>query len=374
MLKVLFVTGAHHEPYMVNFNHYQRVYFLSRQAELTVYGKRGSSFSVSANEGTKIVNAPFKDKLGMIISCLLWLSVERRSERFDIVLTEPSKLCICGLFAKFLFGAKWVVDVWDIPFRCRSKRLWRKCICRIDRRLARYLFKFADLFILSILPDLEFKEFRVPREKMLLLKNAIWLDRLSSDLKRDGYSRDGTFDILCMRSRFSQDGGLDVLAKAFEIIDKSCDGLELNIVGKIPKVIWHQVEPLRRHNNVHFWDFVEHDELLQMIAVSAACVVPFRKTPDLSQTFPIKVLEYLSLGAVVVAADLPGTASMIKHGENGLLFQPGNAMDLAEKLRMVYEKRELSEAISSKARALDGEYDCRKKAEVILNTLTKLAG
>ena len=170
MLKVLFITGAHHETYMVNFNHYQRVYFLSRQAKLTVYGRRGASFSVSANEGTEIVNAPFKGKLGVIISCLLWLSVKHRSERFDVVLTEPSKLCICGLFGKFLFGAKWIVDVWDIPFRCRSKHLWRRCICRIDRWIARCIFKFADLFILSILPDLEFREFRVPREKMLLLK------------------------------------------------------------------------------------------------------------------------------------------------------------------------------------------------------------
>ncbi len=372
MLKVLFITGAHHKEYMVNFNHYQRVHFLSRQAELTVYGKRGASFSVSAKEGTEVVNAPFKGKLGMLISCLLWLAVSSRSRCFDVVLTEPSKLCICGLFGKLVFGAKWVVDVWDIPFRCQSKHALPKCISRIDRTIARYLFKFTDLFIVSILPDLEFAEFAVPRDKILLLKNAISLDRQDFGLQRDGNSRSGLFRILCMRSRFGQDSGLDILAEAFDLLDKSCDSIEMTIVGKIPRAVWPQVELLRGRSNVFFREFVEHDELLRLIASSTACVVPYRKTPDLSQIFPIKVLEYLSLGTVVVAADLLGIASMVKHRHNGLLFQPGNSVDLADKLRTAYEDRELAVEISSRAAALGHQYDCRNKAKVILNALKKL--
>jgi hypothetical protein len=132
-----------------------------------------------------------------------------RSKHFDVILTEPSKLCICGLFGKIILGAKWVMDVWDIPFRCgsKSKRPWRRCVSRVDRTIARFLFRFADLFILSILPDLEFAEFGVPREKILLLKNAIWLDALMRRSPRENYAVNRPFTVLCMRSRFTHDMG-----------------------------------------------------------------------------------------------------------------------------------------------------------------------
>jgi len=371
MLKILFVTGASHKSYMVNFNHYQRVHFLSRQAELTIYARRGASFSVSASQGTEVVNAPFSGKLGMIISCILWLAVRGRSKSFDVVLTEPSKLCICGLFGKIMLGAKWVVDVWDIPFRRDSKRVLQRCMNRMDRRIGRILFKFADFFILSILPNLEFAEFGVPREKKLLLKNAIWLNDRNSREQDDCVLPSEVFRIMCMRSRFTHDMGLDILAQAFDLLNKTCDKIELTIVGRIPQVVRPQVELLGRRRNVFFREFVEHDELLRLTILSTVCVVPFRETPDLAQTYPIKVLEYLSYGAVVIAPDLPGIASMIKHGDNGLLFRPNDSADLAEKLRMLYEHPEYAARISQRA-ALGDEYDCRKKAEVIFRALQKL--
>ena len=156
MLRVLFITGASQQTWMVNMNHYQRVYFLSRQARLTVFGKKGADFSSSAAEDTEIVHAPFRGKLGVILACFFWMITRGRSRHFDVILTEPFKLYICGLFGKIILGAKWVIDVWDIPFRRDSKRVLQRCMSRMDRRIGRILFKFADLFILSILSDLEF--------------------------------------------------------------------------------------------------------------------------------------------------------------------------------------------------------------------------
>lgn len=373
MLKVLFITTASHKAYMVNMNHYQRVYFLSRQARLTVFGRKGTDFSSSAAEDTEIVHAPFKGKLGVILACFFWMITRGRSKHFDVILTEPSKLCICGLFGKIIFGAKWVVDVWDIPFRCglRSKRPWRRCVSRVDRTIARFLFRFADLFVLSILPHLEFTEFGVPRNKMLLLKNAIWLDAQTRRSQRENHAVNRPFTILCMRSRFTHDMGLDLLSQAFDILNRTHADVALTIVGEIPNKIRPQTTPLTGRTNVRFREFVEHSELISLVASSSVCVIPFRNTTDLAQTYPIKVLEYLSCGAVVIAPDLPGIASMIKHGDNGLLFRPDDSADLAEKLRMLYEHPEYAARISQRA-DLGDEFDCRNKAKVILNAIERL--
>lgn len=374
MLRVLFVTGATHRPWMVNMNHFQRVYFLSRQCKLTVFGGKNACFHASANENTEIIRAPWPGKIGIILFYLLQLVRDGRNWRYDIVLTEPSKLCLCGFLARLWLGLRWVVDVWDIPFRCKSGKLVQKWRTKVDRSIARRLFKYADLFILSILPDLEFRQFDVPRDRMLLLKNAIWPNARPSRQYARGRGGFGSFKILCMRSRFATDGGLDVLAEAFALLSESHDNIELTIVGKIPRVVEPQVARLRQRCDVAFKDFVEHDELLRLIAASTVCVVPFRNTPDLSQTFPIKVLEYLSVGAVVVAADLPGIASMVRHGYNGLLFRPGDAADLADKLRTIAVDRDLAATVSSRATTTCNEHDCRNKAEVILSALKKLVG
>jgi glycosyltransferase involved in cell wall biosynthesis len=359
---------------MVNMNHYQRVYFLSRQARLTVFGRKGADFSSSAADETEIVRAPFKGKLGIIFSCFFWMITRGRSKHFDVILTEPSKLCICGLLGKIILGARWVVDVWDIPFRCgsKAKRPWRRCVSRVDRTIARFLFRLADLFILSVLPDLEFAEFGVPKKKMLILRNAIWLDTPTGVSRKRNNSLDGPFTILCMRSRFTYDMGLDLLAEAFDILNRACPDVRLTIIGRIPNEVRPQVASLVGRTNVGFREFVEHDELMSLIISFSACVIPFRNMKDLAQTYPIKVLEYLSQGATVVAAGLPGIASMIKHEYNGLLFEPDNPADLAEKLRCIYRDRELSARIASQAAMLGDEYDCRKKAEVILGALQKL--
>jgi glycosyltransferase involved in cell wall biosynthesis len=372
MLNILFVTGATHEPYMANLNHFQRVYFLSRWTNLTVFARKGADFSASAVEGTTILHTHFRSKLWMILACFWWMCVRRQARHYDIVLTEPSKLCLCGLFAKAMLGSKWVVDVWDIPFRSKPSSSVRRLIVRFDRRVARVLFRWADLFVLSILPDLEFRAFGVPNEKMLLLKNAIWLDKHTRGRPKRGSSGSRPFTILCMRSRFTHDMGLDLLAQAYEAVSEGCPDMRMTIIGKIPEEIWPQVARLSGRSDVSFREFVEHDELMSLMASSGACVVPFRNTTDLAQTYPIKVLEYLSCGAVVIAPDLPGISSMIRHDDNGLLFRPDDSGDLGEKLRMIYENPEHAARISARAAALSEEFDCRNKAKVIFDALERL--
>ena len=255
------------------------------------------------------------------------------------------------------------MDIWDIPFRYDSGRSypWRRCISKVERTIARFLFRFVDLFLLVPLPDHEFAEFGVPMRKILPLNNAIWLDSEIRELPKKNNSRNDHFTILCMRSRFSQDMGLDLLSQAFNTLNKIHPDVELRIIGQIPDEIRPQITLLEGHTNVCFREFVEHDELMSLAASSSACVVPFRNTK-----------EYLSCGAVVLAPDLPGIATMIKHGENGLLFRPDDSADLAEKLCFLYEHPEYVCRISQRAKALREEFDCRNKAKTILDAIEKI--
>lgn len=370
MLKILFITGATHKKYMINLNHYQRVYFLSRNTILTIITGNNSDFSLSAKKGTKVINSPLKGNIGILLYCFFWLLRKGKKRRFDIVITEPSILSICGFFARIVCGIKWVVDIWDIPIRCQSRSRIMKVKTYIERRLIKKLYTSVDLFIVSISPNFELESFNLPHKKMLLLNNAIWIDKLPSP--KTVVSNDDHFEIMCVRSRYTPDSGLDVLSKAFGEVSNRLHDVRLTIVGKIPNDVKPQVASLAGLKNAKHYDFVDHNKLLEMARIASACVIPFKDVPDLAQTYPVKVIEYLCMGAVILASDIAGLKSMIKHGQNGLLFRAGDYRDLADKICLLYKDNSLRETLSKNARQVNGKYDCINKNEIIIKKLENI--
>ncbi len=183
-MRILFITSASHSPSQSGYNHFQRVEFLSRNADLTLWARKGADFTVSAKPGTPVSRAAIGGKLGLFLH-VLGNALAGRARAFDIVLTEPSLLSLTGLVCKFFGARKWVVDVWDVPGRIGGTRRWpvRQWL-RFNRFLLKQAFSFADFFLLSIRPDFEFAYYRVPRERMLLMKNALRVEEFSSSRRR----------------------------------------------------------------------------------------------------------------------------------------------------------------------------------------------
>jgi len=369
MLKILFITSATHTPSDRNFNHFQRVYFLSRHTALTILGCKGASFAASAKPETKIVHAPWSGKAGLLLYGFFWILAGKARE-FDIVLTEPTILGVLGLWAKVISRCKWAVDVWDIPIRFKIGTLITKARCRAVRAIMRRLYRSADLFIISILPEFELSEFGIPKEKMFLVPNAIWLDKKSIQNTGQG---NGSFSILCMRSIHYTDMGLDTLAQAFLKLNSNIDNLSLTIIGRIPEEVRPQLAAIEKLPNVRLLKFVEHERLKKLIRNSSVAVIPFKNVPDLAQTYPIKVLEYFTQGTVVLASNIAGMSRMIEDGKNGLLFRAGDPDGLAEKILRLRRDEQLRINLGKNAMKIDEKYDCVKKNEKIIKALENLA-
>jgi glycosyltransferase involved in cell wall biosynthesis len=70
----------------------------------------------------------------------------------------------------------------------------------------------------------------------------------------------------------------------------------------------------------------------------ADCVV----LPSYREGTPRTLLEAAAMGRPLVATDVPGCREVVQHGVNGLLCQPRNASDLAEKMQAVLALSPLS--------------------------------
>ena len=167
--------------------------------------------------------------------------------------------------------------------------------------------------------------------------------------------------------------GLDTLAAAFsKIVDEFVD-IKLVLIGRVPADLEEQLAPIHELTCVCRIERLEHDALQHKIAAATVCVVPFHDVADLRQTYPVKILEYMALGKPIIASAIAGMSAMIKDGEDGILYRPGDAEDLAEKLRMVMRDPSLRERLSTHALNAAQANDCRRKNERIYDAMEQLA-
>jgi glycosyltransferase involved in cell wall biosynthesis len=363
-MKILFVSSVTQTPSQKNLNHFQHVYHLSRTTDFSILASKIAHFA-AARSDTPIHRSRLKGKIGIFLGGITFV-LRGRARDFDIVLTDPSLLGLIGWLFKLAGCRRWVVDVWDIPARYSQSHGLRKSLARA---CLRFIYRWADLFVVSILPQFELAEFDIPDQKMLICRNAIWLE----DMLQPEPGESASATVLCMRSVYTRDMGLDTLAEAFsKIVDEFAD-IQLVLIGRIPGELEEQLVAVREMTCVSRIGRLEHDALQHKIAAATVCVVPFHDVADLRQTYPVKILEYMALGKPIIASAIAGMSAMINDGEDGILYRPGDAEDLAVKLRMVLRDPVLRDRLS--ARALDAAKanDCRRKNERIYDAMEQLA-
>lgn len=70
----------------------------------------------------------------------------------------------------------------------------------------------------------------------------------------------------------------------------------------------------------------------------------------LSEGIPLTALEAMSSGTTVVASDIGGIPTAIKHLKNGVLVRPKNVASLVEGLKLVLEDNKLNQKLGQQAR------------------------
>ena len=78
------------------------------------------------------------------------------------------------------------------------------------------------------------------------------------------------------------------------------------------------------------------------------------------EVFPMTIIEAYAHGVPVIAARIGGLNSIVREDETGLLFNPGDAEDLAAKVRWLWEHREDAHRMGVAARR---EYEQKYTAE-----------
>ena len=152
--------------------------------------------------------------------------------------------------------------------------------------------------------------------------------------------------------RLARIKGADVLIDAL----RDGPGARLIVAGDGPER--NALERLAAERGIKV-EFLGHVNAARRDALLAACdvvVIPSRVLDDRSEGMPVVCLEAMAAGRAIIASRSGGLAEIIRDTHNGLLFEPGDARMLAEKLRRLLNDAPLRARLGQNGMRTAAEY------------------
>ena len=212
------------------------------------------------------------------------------------------------------------------------------CLEMYVHKFLKFYEKNVDLFISpSLFMKEKLSEFGLNKSRIFYLPP--WVKEVKSSPSYT-YS-----DFILYFGKITKEKGVEILIKAMEkIVTK--DG-QLVIVGE-----GEEKDRLQNYvsqngiENVKFVGFMERSKLNELIRTSRFVVLP----SQWYENSPSTIYESFALGKPVIGSRIGGIPELIEDGVNGLLFEPANVEDLAEKIKYLYHHPLLAQKMGISAR------------------------
>ena len=193
--------------------------------------------------------------------------------------------------------------------------------------------------------------FELPPEKVHLVPNGVDVRQWAAGAADPADPADpaDAGPLVVAWGRIQYEKGFQVLARAIGELRHRVPGIRCVIAGRgtyLPELQTH-VDMEGVSDLVHLAGFVPDDELKALLA-TASCVV----IPSLYEPFGIVALEGMAAGAPTIVARTGGLAEIVEGTDAGVLFEPGNHHELADRIADVIADPGGAEHLRENAKAL----------------------
>lgn len=230
-----------------------------------------------------------------------------------------------------------------LPWRGVVRRCYRGSLAQsavvvgmqgLHRLLGTYQNRVTRYIALNRFCSDKFVEAGLPASRMAIKPNFI--DLAAPDLTQP---RSGALFV----GRLSAEKGVATLAQAAA----QYPAISVDVVGSGP-----QQAELEGLSGVRLHGWREPQDIYALMARAAYLVMP----SVWYENFPRTLVEAYACGLPVIASRLGAMAELVRDGETGLLFEPGNAADLAQKMQWADGHPQAMRRMGEAARA---EYEAR---------------
>jgi len=279
-------------------------------------------------------------------------------EKPDIIHAHSPSLCglAASLVAKKL-KKPFVYEIrafWEDAAVDQGKFTYDSYFYKIYQKLENEVVKRANAVITlcqGLRKELISRGFK--HKKIFVIPNAVDLSQfnpLNKDNELAQRLNIGKNDIvLGFIGSFYRFEGLDLLVKAVAKIEK----VKLILVGDGEKYeeIKKLVSELNLSSKVILTGRILHNEVKKYYSLMDIMVYPRLSEKITELVTPLKPLEAMALGKIVIGSDVGGIKEIIGEGENagGVLFKAGSVDSLIDKLKLIINNPDLRSKLRKKA-------------------------
>jgi glycosyltransferase involved in cell wall biosynthesis len=316
---------------------------LKKKFEVEVLGRKGDKL-----EGLKTHQISGSKHVSRM-KILTYAYAKTVSQSYDTIIVRGSLLAFLLLPLK-IPGKKIILDFHGWLFReiefFYEKTLYNKLKAAFYRLAERISIAHSDAIICvskGIRDSLRQKE----RAKSIVLENGIDLNESKAavcEAKNEKEKIYSTHHIskekpfLGFLGNWERQLDMETMFKGAELAE-----VDLVVIGEGPKLNMYR----KTWSNAKFLGKLPKLDALKITSLCEAGIAPYKKAyATTSYWSQRKVKDYLSLGRPIIMADVTEREAYLAPNKHVLLYEPGNARDLADKIRTIVSDKKLREEMS----------------------------
>lgn len=195
----------------------------------------------------------------------------------------------------------------------------------------------------------------IPYEKLTAIRNGVDLASLVPGPPDATFLQSWNLEnkrVIGFIGSFYRYEGLDLLVEAFAKLAPRYPDLVLLLLGGEEREsdLREQVQRLGLGDRVLLPGRIPHNRVPGVYSMMEALVYPRRSMRLTELVTPLKPLEAMAMGRPVIASNIGGHRELLRDGETGLLFPPGDAASLAQTIGRLLEDKPLRDKLADQGR------------------------
>jgi glycosyltransferase involved in cell wall biosynthesis len=289
----------------------------------------------------------------------------------DIYHFHDPELIRAGIWLK-LHGKKVIYDVHENYFANILLKKWISKPLRWIYSFSYLIMEKISLFlfdgIIVVVPDMAR---RFNKNKTIVLPNYPVLD-FFVDLKKT--TNDSNGFLFGYLGGISSVRNFNFLLKAFEISHRISKNVKMLLVGPIEDQELKENISKMQNKYPDSFSYISrkpYKEALQIMKNCDAGIIVLKPLPNVLNSSPNKLFEYMALGLPIVASDFPAWHKVLDEAKCTVYVDPLNVNDIAEKMVFLANNPEKAKQMGKRGKKIAFEKYNWEKVEGKLVTLYK---